>query len=105
MNLRDEGFSAPRPTPLDDAASRVAKVVGTLSALLTAVSGAGIALITVEQASAGTALLGAIPGVVALVGTVIASFRVRDIAKPDVTPVADPRDNQGNTLVPGNRSA
>lgn len=105
MNLRDDGFSRLRPTPLDDAASRVAKVVGTLSALLTAVSGAGIALITVEQADAVTALLGAAPGLVALAGGVLAAFRVRDIAKPDVTPVADPRDNQGNVLVPGHRTA
>lgn len=94
-----------RPTPLDDAASRVAKVVGTLSALVTAVSGAGIALITVEQATALTALLGAAPGIVALAGAAYAAFRVRDAAKPDVTPVADPRDNQGNALVPGHRSA
>src|SRR5688500_1539218 len=66
---------------------------------------AGIALLSAEQASALTALLGAIPGAVALVGTTIAAFRVRTIAKPDVTPVADPRDDQGNHLVPGTRAA
>lgn len=99
------GFDRLRSTPLDDAASRTAKVVGTLSALVTALAGAGIAVLSAEQASALTALLGAIPGVVALAGTTIAAFRVRDIAKPDVTPVDDPRDNQGNHLVPGSRAA
>lgn len=94
-----------RPTPLDDAARRATKIVGTLSALVTTLAGAGIAVLSAEQASALTALLGAIPGAVALVGTTIAAFRVRDIAKPDVTPVADPRDNQGNHLVPGSRVA
>lgn len=99
MDTRNDGFSALRPTPLDDAASRTAKIVGTLSALVTAVAGAGIALISAEQASALTALLGAIPGAVALVGTAVAAFRVRDIAKPDVTPVEDPRANDGTALV------
>lgn len=105
MGLREDGFSRLRPTPLDDAASRTAKVVGTLSALVTTLAGAGIAVLSAEQASALTAALGAIPGAVALVGTVIAAFRVRDVAKPDVTPVDDPRDNEGNHLVPGSRAA
>lgn len=99
MGMREDGFSSLRPTPLDDAASKVARTVGTLSALVTALAGAGIALLSVEQASAVTALLGAVPGVVALVGTVLASFRVRDIAKPDVTPVEDPRAADGTPLV------
>lgn len=99
MGMREDGFSAMRPTPLDDAASSVAKTVGTLSALVTALAGAGIALISADQASAVTALLGAVPGVVALVGTVLAAFRVRDVAKPEVTPVEDPRADDGTPLV------
>lgn len=99
MGMREDGFSAMRPTPLDDAASKVSKTVGTLSALATALAGAGIALISAEQADALTALLGAVPGVVALVGAVLAAFRVRDVAKPDVTPVADPRADDGTPLV------
>ena len=52
-----------------------------------------------EQADAVTGLLGAVPGVVALIGTVVAAFRVRDVAKPEVTPIEDPRANDGTPLV------
>lgn len=100
MNLRNDGFSRLRPTPLDDAASKVAKVVGTLGAFVTALAGAGIAVLTTDQADAVTALLGVIPGLVTLASVAIGSFRVRDIAKPDVTPVDDPRTNDGVPLVP-----
>lgn len=99
MGMREDGFSSLRPTPLDDAASKVAKTVGTLSAFVTALAGAGIALISTDQANAVTALLGAIPGVVALVGAALAAFRVRDVAKPGVTPVDDPRADDGTPLV------
>ncbi len=99
MNTRDDGFSTLRPAPLDEAAGRVARVVGTLSALVTALSGAGIAVLSTEQANALTALLGSIPGLVTLVAVAIAAFRVRTIAKPDVTPVEDPRANDGTPLV------
>lgn len=99
MGMREDGFSAMRPTPLDDAASKVARTVGTLSALVTALAGAGIALLSAEQADAVTGLLGAVPGVVALIGTVVAAFRVRDVAKPEVTPIEDPRANDGTPLV------
>jgi hypothetical protein len=94
-----------RPTPLDDAARRAVKVAGTVSALLTALAGAGITLLTNEQADALTGLVGAIPGIITLVGVAMAAFGVRNLAKPQVTPVADPRDNQGNTLVPGYRTS
>lgn len=99
MNTRDDGFSNLRPTPLDDAAGRVARVVGTVSALVTALAGSGIALLTAEQADALTGLLGAVPGVVTLAAVALASFRVRDIAKPEVTPVEDPRAADGTPLV------
>lgn len=87
-----------RPTPLDDAARRATKIAGTVGALLTALAGAGISLLTVEQASALTALAGAAPGLITLVGAAYAAFGTANLAKPNVTPVADPRDNQGNTL-------
>jgi len=51
MAAKLDGFTTERPTPLDDAASRTAKVVGTLSALVTTLAGAGIALLSAEQAS------------------------------------------------------
>lgn len=87
-----------RPNPLENAARRATKIAGTVGALATALAGAGISLITVEQASALTALAGAAPGLVTLVGVAWAAFGTARLAKPEVTPVADPRDNQGNTL-------
>lgn len=44
-----------RPRPLARAADTAVKVVGTLSALVTALAGAGIAVLTTEQADAVTA--------------------------------------------------
>ena len=96
-----------RPRPLADVASRVATAVGTLSALATALAGAGIALITTEQANAVTGLLGAIPGVVALAGAAWAAFKVKTDGEPLVTPVEDPmvRDMVTGKLVPLVRQA
>jgi uncharacterized protein with von Willebrand factor type A (vWA) domain len=99
MNTRDDGFSTLRPAPLDEAAGRVSRVVGTLSALVTALAGSGIAVLSAEQADALTALLGAVPGLVTLVAVALAAFRVRDLAKPEVTPVEDPRTSDGTPLV------
>lgn len=90
-----------RPRPLADAAGTATRVVGTLSALVTALAGAGIALLTAEQASAVTALLGAVPGGVTMIGVALASFGIVKQAEPQVTPVSDPQDNQGNRLVIG----
>lgn len=92
---------ATRPRPLADAAGRAVRVVGTLSALVTALAGSGIALLTVEQADAVTGLLGAVPGIITLAGVALASFGVVKEAEPQVTPVDDPMDNQGNRLVIG----
>lgn len=105
--MRSEPFNRleVRPTPLENAAGRTVKVVGTLSALVTALAGSGIAVLTAEQADALTAFLGAVPGLVTLVGAVLVAFGVVHRAKPEVTPVEDPRDNQGNHLVPGHRVA
>lgn len=99
MSSQDERFSALRPAPLDEAASSVTRVIGTLSALVTALAGSGIALLNADQANALTALLGAAPGLVTLVAVALAAFGVRDRAKPQVTPVEDPRDHDGTPLV------
>jgi len=92
---------AERPRPIAEAADRAVKIVGTLSALVTALAGSGIALLTTEQASAVTALLGAVPGVVTMIGVALASFGIVGRSEPKVTPLEDPRDNQGNRLVIG----
>lgn len=92
-----------RPRPLADAADRAVRVVGTLSALVTALAGAGISLLTQDQANAVTAVLAGTPGLIAAIGVMLASFGIVRKAEPKVTPVASPRDNAGNVLVPGHR--
>jgi hypothetical protein len=97
-----------RPRPLADAGSRLTKTLGTLGALVTALAGAGIALLTAEQADALTAILGAIPGVVGLVATALTVFGVVKKAEPQVTPVVDPKTVDPDSfrlvrLVPENR--
>lgn len=87
-----------RPRPLVDAATWVARVTGLVGTVVTALAGWGI--VTAAQGDAVTGLLGAIPGVVTLVATVLAAFGVVRRAEPQVTPLSDPRDNQGQALRP-----
>ena len=84
--------------PLRDVASQVAKWTGLLGGLVTSATGFGI--FTAVQGDALLGLLGAVPGVVALAGTVWASFRVARLARPVVTPLVDPKNAQGVRLVP-----
>jgi hypothetical protein len=86
-----------RPTPIRDAASAVQKGLGMLGAIATAAAGYGI--ITAVQGDAVTGLLGAIPGVVTLVSNLLVAFGIVNKAEPQVTPLASPRDSQGNALV------
>jgi hypothetical protein len=85
-----------RPTPLRDAASKVVKGVGVAVSFVTALVGFGV--ITAVQGDAVSGLLGLIPGAVTQIGMVLAAFNVASRAEPQVTPVADPRDNDGNHL-------
>lgn len=90
----------PDRNPLRSVAATVAKVTGLLATLVTALAGYGI--VTAVQGDAVTGLLGAIPGVVTLIGTVIAAFQTATKGEEQVTPVADPRANDGTPLVPAN---
>ena len=93
---------AERPRPLATIADRTVRVVGTLSALVTALAGSGIALLSAEQADALTALLGALPGLAAGLGVVLAAFGIVKNGEREVTPTSDPmtRDKQTGRLVP-----
>jgi predicted anti-sigma-YlaC factor YlaD len=86
-----------RPRPLQTVASGVAKVVGMLTALVTAAAGYGI--VTAVQGDAVTGLLGALPGIVTLIGTVAAAFQVANKGEPKVTPMSDPQASNGQRLV------
>jgi len=82
--------------PLKSIAAQVSKWTGFLTAAATAAAGWGI--LTAAQGDAVTGLLGAVPGVLAWVGTALAAFGVAGQGEPLVTPVADPRDNSNRTL-------
>jgi len=87
-----------RPRPLVDAASVTSKIVGTVGTLVTVLVGWGV--VTLVQQDAITGLLGAIPGVVTLVSTLLAAFGVVRRGEPVVTPLSDPRDAQLRALAP-----
>ncbi len=86
-----------RPRPLQEAASRLSKVLGVAGAVVTALVGFGI--FSLAQGDAVQGLLGAIPGVVTAVVAVLSAFGVVRAAEPQVTPLSDPRDNDGNKLI------
>lgn len=98
-----------RPNPLKDAASKVgtawSAASGVVSALVAygALSVAqGDAITAAGQAAEGTvtALGTVLAGVLPLITGVVTAFRTSAAAKDHVTPVADPRDNTGQPLIP-----
>ncbi|MCP3800310.1 hypothetical protein NLX83_13685 [Allokutzneria sp. A3M-2-11 16] len=84
-----DNTSRPRPLRL------TASIVGGLLALVSGLVGSG--LITDVQGSATT---GAINAAVAL----LAAFGVAVVGERRVTPVADPRDSAGQSLLPLSRN-
>lgn len=86
-----------RPQPLRDVASGVAAWLGTLSSLV--VSAASWGIITAATSDAIVGLLGLIPGVLAAGITAWAAIRSAIKGEPLVTPMSDPRTDQGEPLV------
>lgn len=84
--------------PLRKVAASVVMVAGLLSTLVTGLVGYGV--VTSVQGDAVVGLLGLIPGVITAVGTTIAAFQTAHSGEHEVTPVADPRANDGTPLVP-----
>lgn len=84
--------------PLRPIAVRVGTIVGVLSAVATSLTGYGV--INSVQGDAAVGLLGAIPGVITLAGTLFAAFHTARQGEDKVTPVADPRADDGTRLVP-----
>lgn len=89
---------APRPRPLRDVAQEVSLVVGLVGGLVTSLAGFGI--LSATQGVAVSNLLGLLPGLITAIFTAIASFRTANQGEPLVTPSSDPRDADGNLLVP-----
>lgn len=84
--------------PLADIAVDVSRVQAMWVGASTAIVSGGV--ITLATSDAITALLGLIPGLLALAGTILGARQVAAVGEPLVTPVSDPRDNEGRKLVP-----
>ncbi|CAL9607984.1 hypothetical protein SUDANB95_05531 [Actinosynnema sp. ALI-1.44] len=105
MTNREWLANRPRPRPILDAFKSVGSAVALLGSVVTALVGWGV--LSAAQGDAVAGLLGAIPGVVTLVTALLAAFGVVRKSEGQVTPLSDPRDNDGTELVPipGGRSA
>lgn len=86
-----------RPRPIRDAFRSVGTAVALLGSVVTSLVGWGV--ITATQGDAVNGLLGAIPGVVALVTALLSAFGVVRAAEPKVTPLEDPVNDKGQALV------
>lgn len=98
-----------RPNPLVEVASKVgvawSAISGVLGALvtygvLTGAQGDAITAAGAEAQDTITAFGTALGGVLPLIAGIVAAFSTAKIGKAKVTPVEDPRDNNGTPLVP-----
>jgi len=87
-----------RPQPLQEIARDVAVTAGLWMGIATALVSAG--LISVNTSSLITSLYGLIPGALAAFGTIMAARHVATAGSVLVTPVSDPRNDNGQRLVP-----
>lgn len=85
--------------PIKTAADEIKKWLALATLLVGGLGGAGVNLLTDEQANALTAFLAAVPGVVGAVTVLLTAFGIVKRAEPLVTPMVDPRDNDGTQLV------
>jgi hypothetical protein len=86
-----------RPRPIHEAFKSVGGAVAFLGSLVASLAGWGI--ITATQGDAITGLLGLVPGAVTAVSVLLAAFGVVRRAEPEVTPMIDPRDDDGTPFV------
>lgn len=88
-----------RPRPVKAAADELKTWLGFATLVVGGLGGAGVNLLTDDQANAVTATLAAIPGVVGTVTVLLTAFGIVKRSEPLVTPMEDPRDNDGVQLV------
>lgn len=86
-----------RPRPLQEAADDATQIHGMWMGISTAVVSAGLISLTASNLIAAT--LGIVPGLLAMVSTALGAHVVVRAGEPLVTPVTDPRDNDGHPLV------
>lgn len=88
-----------RPRPIKSAADQLKSWLGFATLIVGGAAGAGINLLTDDQADAVTATLAAVPGVVGTITVLLTAFGIVKRSEPLVTPMEDPRDNDGTQLV------
>lgn len=86
-----------RPRPILDAFKSIGSAISLLGSMVTAFVGWGI--LTEVQGDALEGLLGAIPGLITLITSLLSAFGVVRRAEPLVTPMEDPRTDDGVRLV------
>lgn len=86
-----------RPRPILEAFKSVGSAIALIGSIVTSLVGWGV--LSATQGDAVNGLLGAIPGIVALVTALLSAFGVVKKSEPQVTPVRDPRNNANQVLV------
>lgn len=89
-----------RPRPIKDAADELRKWISFATLVIGGAAGAGVNLLTDEQANALTALLAAVPGVVGAITVALTAFGIVRRSEPLVTPLEDPMTATGEKLYP-----
>lgn len=89
-----------RPRPIKNAADELKKWLGLAALLVGGLGGAGVNLLTDEQANAVTAILAGIPGAFGAITVALTAFGIVRRAEPLVTPLEDPRAADGEKLYP-----
>lgn len=92
-----------RPRPIRAAADEIKRWVALATLLVGGLGGAGVNLVTDEQANALTAVLNGIPGAFGAVMVLLTAFGIVKRSEPLVTPLEDPRDREGQPLYPVGR--
>lgn len=87
-----------RPRPVRDAAVQLKNWIGVLSTVVAALGASG-ALMSADQVTAVQGVLTAFLVLVPAVSTVLTAFGIVRRSEPLVTPMQDPRDNDGSRLM------
>lgn len=89
-----------RPRPIKSAADELKKWLSLATLLVGGLGGAGVNLITDDQANAVTAILAGIPGAFGAITVLLTAFGIVRRSEPLVTPLESPRSATGERLYP-----
>lgn len=92
-----------RPRPIKRAADDIASWLSLATLLVGGLGGAGVNIVTDEQANALTAVLAGIPGFVGAFAVLLVAFGIIRRSEPLVTPLENPMTAAGEKLYPMSR--